>query len=51
MTPVEAARRLRVAEDELADAHAGGSTREVAAYAIAVEVLAQLAQRGPAQTD
>lgn len=51
MTPVEAARRLRLAEDELAFAEAAGLTREVAAYAIAVDVLARLADGEAAQTD
>lgn len=48
MTPVEAARRLRFAEDELAFAQAAGLTREVAAFAIAVDVLAKLAESDPA---
>lgn len=53
MSPAEAARRLRLAEDEYADAQAAGLDREAKAYAIAVEVLAQLAEPGlaePAQT-
>lgn len=50
MSPTEAARRLRVAEDEYADAQAAGLDREAKAYAIAVEVLADLVARG-AQTD
>ena len=43
MTPTEAARRLRFAEDELAFAQDAGLTREAAALSIAVDVLAQLA--------
>jgi hypothetical protein len=43
VSPTEAARRLRLAEGELAEAQAAGLTREAAAYAIAVDVLAQLA--------
>ena len=42
MSPIEAARRLRVAEDELASAQAAGQTREAKAYEIAVAVLAEL---------
>ena len=44
MTPTEAARRLRLAEDELASAQAAGLTREAKAYEIAVAVLAELAE-------
>ena len=51
MSPTEAARRLRLAEDEYADAQAAGLTREAAAYAIAVDVLTTLAAAEPAQTD
>ena len=50
MTPSEAARRLRWAQDELAFARDAGLTREVAAYAIAVDVLAELVETS-AQTD
>ena len=44
MTPTEAARRLRLAEGELASAQAAGLTREAAAYQIAVAILAELAE-------
>ena len=44
MTPAEAASRLRFAEDELAFAQAAGLNREVAAFSIAVDVLAKLAE-------
>jgi hypothetical protein len=49
MTPTEAARRLRVAEDELASAQAAGQTREVKAYEIAVAVLAGLIEEAHKQ--
>jgi len=42
VTRTEAVRRLRVAEAELAAAQAAGRSRDVAAYSIAVHVLAQL---------
>lgn len=51
MTPTEAARRLRLAEDEYAEAQAAGLEREAKAYAIAVDVLSQLAESGGTQTD
>jgi hypothetical protein len=44
VTPTEAARRLRVAEDELASAQAAGQTREAKSYEIAVAVLADLVE-------
>jgi hypothetical protein len=44
VTPTEAAQRLRWAKDELAFAEDAGLTREVAAYSIAVDVLAELAK-------
>ena len=51
MTPTEAGRRLRLAEDELAFAQPAGQTREVAAYAIAVRVLTELAATARTETD
>ena len=51
MSPAEAARRLRLAEDEYADAQAAGLTREAAAYAIAVDVLTVLATAGLAEPE
>jgi len=51
MSPTEAARRLRLAEDEYADAQAAGLSREAAAYAIAVDVLTNLVETGGTQTD
>ena len=51
MTPTQAAERLRWARDELAFAEDAGLTREVAAYSIAVDVLAELVQTGGTQTD
>jgi hypothetical protein len=51
VSPAEAARRLRVAEDEYADAQAAGLTREAAAYAIAVDVLATLANAELTETN
>ncbi len=51
VTPTEAAQRLRWAQDELAFAEDAGLTREVAAYSIAVDVLAELVQSGDTQTD
>lgn len=51
MSPTEAARRLRLAEDELAVAEAAGLTRDVAAFAIAVDVLADLAASGSQPTE
>lgn len=50
MSPTEAARRLRVAEDELASAQASGQTREAKAYEIAVAVLAELVEDARKQT-
>ena len=51
MSPTEAARRLRLAEDEYAEAQAAGLDREAKAYAIAVDVLSQLVASGGTQTD
>jgi hypothetical protein len=52
VTPTEAARRLRLAEDEYADARAAGLTREAAAYAIAVDVLSKIVvESGGKHTD
>lgn len=51
MTPTEAARRLQLAQDEYADAQAEGRDRDAKAFAIAVDVLAQLVESGGAQTD
>jgi hypothetical protein len=51
VTPTEAARRLRLAQDEYDDAQAAGLTREAAAYAIAVDVLTVLAESGPAKPE
>jgi hypothetical protein len=51
VTPTEAARRLRMAEDELAFARAAGLARDVAAYQIAVSVLAELVEGSHTQTD
>lgn len=48
MTPAEAARRLRLAEQQLAAAEAAGLDREAAAYAIAVAVLSQIADTADA---
>ena len=51
MSPAEAARRLRLAQDEYAEAQAAGLDREAKAYAIAVDVLTVLAMPELAQTD
>ena len=48
MTPTEAARRLRLAQDEYAAAEAAGRDREAKAFAIAVDVLTELAARSAA---
>jgi hypothetical protein len=50
VTPTEAARRLRLAQDEYDDAQAAGLTREAAAYAIAVDVLTVFAKSGFAKS-
>jgi hypothetical protein len=50
VSPTEAARRLRLAQDGYADAKAAGHDREAKAYSIAVDVLAELAASGT-QTD
>ena len=49
MSPTEAARRLRLAQDEYADAQAAGLDREAKAYAIAVDVLSELVESGDTQ--